>query len=104
MNHITRLEAELAAARAEIDALRAGLDSVRSYVHSSKFSEPGPLTGYVNTTDVALRVSEAQLAATVAADEALRNELGPPVASGRTGWQCAACGEPLPKESGAWND
>lgn len=74
MNYIKRLQADIARLTAERDALQAGLEDIRQYMHHPKFTCGDRLDGYVNTSDILLRLREAQNTASMAGDAAeIRN-------------------------------
>lgn len=70
MNHIKRLQADIARLTAERDALLTGLDDIRQYMHHPKFACGDRLDGYVNVSDVLLRIREAKHGALLAGDGA----------------------------------
>ncbi len=58
MNHIKKLQLQLAAANAEVAALKAGMESLERYARSDKFAAHT----YVNTADILLRLQEQRQA------------------------------------------
>lgn len=120
MNHISQLAADLESSQAEARALRAGLAALLDYVSSDKFGPSrSDLAGYVNVTDIVLRIRETTWAASLAENDAYYNAVGPAPADGghtygrlartcshgRTdragdrivnGYHCPECGDAMP--------
>jgi hypothetical protein len=106
-NHINNLTDQLASLTAERDSLLEGLTDLLAYLQSEKFAGPGPLTGYVNTADIVVRVAEMRSNASLAGAVAYTAAAGPMVADGShdtcshgtypgvplvNGWHCPVCG------------
>jgi hypothetical protein len=98
MNHITRMQAEMASKDAEIAALREGYEAMISYMRSSKFHK----TPYVNVADVILGLRQSASNAYDAANAAYLNEVGPQVEPSKDGWRCPVCHASL--DNRVWND
>ncbi len=63
MNYIKRLQKENEAKDAKIKALEEGLQSIENYLSLPKFREEHKFAGYVNVSDVFLRITELRRAA-----------------------------------------
>jgi hypothetical protein len=118
-NHINNLTDQLASLTAERDSLLEGLTDLLAYLQSEKFAGPGPLTGYVNTADIVVRVAEMRSNASLAGAVAYTAAAGPMVADGShdtcshgtypgvplvNGWHCPVCGSALTTSSRLWSD
>jgi hypothetical protein len=69
MNHIKKLQMDLASSRQELQAIKDGIANLRAYLQSSKFHCGDRLDGYVNIEDVLNLIASAEDAGFMARDD-----------------------------------
>ena len=108
MNHITRLNAELAAANAKVAEYETELRILRNYMQSGKFQHsefrPWDATDtMVQANDIVHIIDQINRNAQEAENAAWHNAVGPKPEPSRNGWICPECRQSLQDEY-IWND